>query len=65
MTDKELSVLKLILEKNSYTTSKMAAELAVSRQTIARSLKVLREKSLIRRIGSDRKGRWEVVGKLT
>ena len=60
-TDKELSVLKLILENNSYTTSEMAAKLAVSRQTIARSLKALQEKKLIRRVGSDRKGRWEYL----
>ena len=65
LTDKELSVLKLILENNCYTTSKMAAKLAVSRQTITSRLKTLQEKKLIRRIGSDRKGRWEVVGKLT
>jgi ATP-dependent DNA helicase RecG len=61
VTDKELLVLKLILENNFYTTSEMAAKLAVSRQTIARRLKALQEKKLIRRVGSDRKGLWEVV----
>lgn len=61
LTDKESLVLKLIIENNFYTTSEMATKLAVSRQTIARSLKALQEKKLIRRIGSDRKGQWEVI----
>lgn len=62
LTDKELAVLKLILENNSYTTSEMAEKLGVSRQTITNRLRGLQEKKLIRRIGSDRKGRWAVVG---
>ena len=61
LTDKELSVLKLILENNFYTTSDLATKLDVSRQTITNRLKTLQEKEVIRRIGSDRKGRWEVI----
>jgi ATP-dependent DNA helicase RecG len=64
LTDKELAVLKLVIENNCYTTSEMAAILAVSRQTITSRLKALQEKKLISRIGSDRKGRWEIIKKL-
>jgi ATP-dependent DNA helicase RecG len=64
LTDKELAVLKLVIENNCYTTSEMAAILAVSRQTITSRLRALQEKKLVSRIGSDRKGRWEIVMKL-
>jgi ATP-dependent DNA helicase RecG len=60
LTDKELLVLKLILENNSYTTSEMASKLDVSRQTITNRLKMLQEKGVIYRIGSDRKGQWRL-----
>jgi predicted HTH transcriptional regulator len=64
LTDKELAVLKWVSENNCYTSSEMAAILAVSRQTITSRLKALQEKKLISRIGSDRKGRWEIIKKL-
>jgi ATP-dependent DNA helicase RecG len=63
LTDKELLVLKLILENNSYTTSEMASKLDVSRQTITNRLKALQEKRIIHRIGSDRKGQWNYRSK--
>ncbi|MDR1922484.1 MAG: winged helix-turn-helix transcriptional regulator [Candidatus Adiutrix sp.] len=58
LTDKELAALKLILENNCYTTSEIASKLAVSRQTVTNRLKMLQEKRVIYRIGSDRKGQW-------
>jgi ATP-dependent DNA helicase RecG len=68
LTDKELAVLKLVFENNYHTTSEMAAILAAilagSRQTITSRLKALQEKKIISRIGSDRKGRWEIIKKL-
>ncbi|MDR3166097.1 MAG: hypothetical protein LBU13_11045 [Synergistaceae bacterium] len=42
LTDKELAVLKLILENNCRTTSEMASKLAVSRQTITSKLALQR-----------------------
>ncbi|MDR1873841.1 MAG: MarR family transcriptional regulator [Synergistaceae bacterium] len=61
LTDKELAVLKLILENNCYTTGEMAIKLAVSRQTVTNRLKTLQEKKLVYRVGSDRKGLWKVA----
>ena len=40
---------------------KMADKLKVNRKTIQRGLNVLKEKNIIERIGSDRKGFWKVL----
>jgi ATP-dependent DNA helicase RecG len=39
----------------------MAERLGVSRQTIAARIKVLKEKKILRREGSDTKGYWEII----
>jgi ATP-dependent DNA helicase RecG len=38
----------------------MAEKLGVSRKTIATRLKKLKEKDIIERVGSDRKGYWKI-----
>lgn len=43
------------------TASVMASALQVSESTIKRHLKKLREQGLLRRVGSDKTGHWEVI----
>ncbi|MCM1188616.1 MAG: winged helix-turn-helix domain-containing protein [bacterium] len=43
-----------------YKTVELAEKLAVSRKTVSVKLKKLREKGIIERIGSDRKGYWNI-----
>lgn len=45
----------------AYTTAVLAENLSVSRKTVSQRLKVLKEKGLIERVGSDRKGYWKLL----
>lgn len=61
VTDKEKEVLLLLYENPSYTMLELAEKLNISRKTVAVRLKKLREKGVIERIGSDRKGYWNIL----
>ena len=61
VTDKEKEVLSLLKIDPGYTYADMADRLSVSRKTVSARVKSLKEKGVIRRIGSDIKGYWEVV----
>jgi ATP-dependent DNA helicase RecG len=58
--EKEFLVFEAISQHPDYTVSELALALSVSRKTISKYLKTLKEKGRIRRRGSDRKGYWEV-----
>ena len=60
VTDKEKKVLELIYEEPGFTVPQLAQRMSVSRKTVANYLKSLREKGLIERVGSDRKGYWKI-----
>lgn len=59
-TERELSVIKLIEENPKMTTTAMSVELGKSRKTIAEIIKSLKERGIIEREGSDRKGIWKI-----
>ena len=61
VTEKETEVLYLIIEDPSYTTKELANKLSLSRKTISDRIKSLKSKGIIRRIGSDTKGHWEII----
>ena len=60
VNDKEERILHLLKENPEYIFSQMAEMLGISRKTVAEKIKKLKEKDLIERIGSDRKGYWEI-----
>ena len=60
VTDKEQEIIFLLLEDAGYTMPQLAEKLNISRKTVAARLKVLKEKGIIERVGSDRKGYWKV-----
>ena len=47
-------------EDPGYTSAQLVDKLAVSRKTLALIIKSLKEKGIIERIGSDRKGYWKI-----
>ena len=61
VTDNEQKLLDLISAKPEYTYKTLSDELSVSRKTISITIKSLKEKGIIRRIGSDTKGYWEII----
>ena len=50
----------LISEDPVYTSTAIAEKLSVSRKTVSQRLKEMKEKDIIERIGSDRKGYWKI-----
>lgn len=60
VTDNEKKVLSLLEEDPDYSMPMLASKIGVSRKSIAKYLAVLKEKGLIKRVGSDRKGYWKI-----
>ena len=60
VNEQEKKVLELLYEDPGFTVMVLAKRMNVSRKSIANYLKSLREKGLIERIGSDRKGYWKI-----
>ena len=56
VSELEYEVLKLLNEDPGYTTVQLAEKMSVTRKTISAYIKSLKEKDIIERIGSDRKG---------
>jgi len=61
LSERELDVLRLIVENRRFTSTEIAEQLGVSRQIVTKRLKTLKEKNIIRREGSDKKGHWEII----
>ena len=60
VTDKEQEIIFFLLEDAGSTLPQLAEKLNISRKTVAARLKVLKEKGIIERVGSDRKGFWKI-----
>ena len=60
LSDKEKLTLELLVEDPGYTSPQIADKMGVSRVSVTKYLKALKEKRLIERVGSDRKGYWKV-----
>jgi ATP-dependent DNA helicase RecG len=61
VTEGEADVIRLIEESPATTQAAMAERLAVSRKTIAARLAALKEKGVVYREGSDKKGTWRTT----
>ena len=61
LTDNEQLVLNAIQMDATITMEKMAALLGISKATVARATRSLREKDIIDRQGSTKKGKWVVL----
>ncbi len=61
VTETERAILTLLIEDPSYTYAILCEKTGMSRKTIAARIKSLKEKGIIKRIGSDFKGYWEII----
>lgn len=60
LDEKSARILMLISEDPAYTSTVISEKLSLSRKTVALRIKMLKEKDIIERIGSDRKGYWKI-----
>ena len=56
-----LAILGLISDNNRASASDMAIQLGVSSRAVEKRIRILRENGVIRRVGPDRGGYWEIV----
>ena len=56
----EKRIIELLKDNSKYKTTELAEMLDISRKTVSIKLKNLREKGIIERVGSDRKGYWNI-----
>lgn len=54
-------IVKLIQNNNEISTQEMANIIGIDRRNIARQIKNLQAKGIIRRVGPDKGGHWETV----
>ena len=55
------AIIKVLLKDNRTTYEDLARTIGVDRTTIRRNIAVLKEKGVIRRVGEDKNGYWEVL----
>ncbi|MBO7658968.1 MAG: putative DNA binding domain-containing protein [Clostridia bacterium] len=60
VTEREKQLLMLLAEDPGYTKPMLAEKMAVSRKSVGEYLKSLKDKKIIERIGSAKKGYWKI-----
>ena len=58
-----LKILEHIQNNPQVTLIELAKQTGYSRSWVAETMKRLQEQGVIRRVGSDRSGYWEIIGK--
>mgnify|MGYP006278657373 CR=1 FL=1 len=61
VNERQKGILKKANEDRNITISQLAEKLNVSRDTILRDIKKLKILKIIKRVGSDKTGYWEVI----
>ena len=58
-TQKKL--IELLIENSKYTYDELAKKLNKTRETVRANLRILENKQLVKRVGSDKNGYWKVL----
>jgi predicted HTH transcriptional regulator len=61
LNDTEKLIIKEMKKNPSITYDTLEKIIGKSRRTIIRQVNMLKEKKIIKRIGSDKKGYWEII----
>ena len=61
MSNTEKKVYDEIVDNNDITREMIANNIRMNIKTVARALNTLKDKGIIKRVGSDKTGRWEVI----
>ena len=61
LDEKSLRILALLADNPAYTTTALSEKLSLSRKTVSQRLKEMKDRGVITRVGSDRKGYWKIT----
>lgn len=61
ISETQRNILKLIEENKQITQSEISDNLRIDKSTVVRNIKALKEKNILRRVGSDKNGQWEIL----
>ena len=62
LTENQKAILAVIEQNHHVTIEELVSIIGKSRRTITRQLLLLKQMNLLRRIGSDKTGSWEIPG---
>ena len=65
LDDLDQKIVALIMQNNHATYASLSRDCGCSVPTIQRRLHVLQQERVLRRVGPDRGGHWEIVSKVT
>lgn len=60
-TENEQKILQELVKNPFITQIELSKKLGVTKRSIIKNMKNLKEKNKIKRVGSDRKGYWEII----
>lgn len=60
ISDKEKKIISYLKQNDSVSTAEISTNTGIPKRTVERTLKSLKDKGLIERIGSDKTGFWKV-----
>ena len=63
ITQNQQKILNIIRENPFISQKELAQKLSIARETVNRNMKQLQEQNIIRRVGADKNGHWEIVEK--
>ena len=61
LTANQKNILGLVKENPNISQEAIASELGIARETVNRNMKKLQERNVLKRLGADKNGRWEIV----
>lgn len=60
VTDRQKTILGIIRANNNITTVSLAEQLGITKRTVLRDIDILKKAGLLKRIGSEKTGHWEI-----
>ena len=61
LTEVQQNIVNAIKQNQFVSQTEIAKELSLARETVNRNMKKMQEKGIIKRIGADKNGHWEVI----
>lgn len=61
LTVNQKNILGLVKENPNISQEAIASELGIARETVNRNMKKLQERNVLKRLGADKNGCWEIV----